>query len=791
MATKYDADSIVVIKGDRERILQSPNMYIPNRRLEGAIHCIFEIIDNSIDELTIKNSVGNKLDVIYDEKTKKVIVEDNGRGIPHEKLYDSLTVLSASGKFNNSDIAAYRNSGGSYGFGQTIVLVLSDEYTCTSNRDGKALTYTFKNGLKTSESSTPTKKHGTRSEFIINKKIIDTSELTAEYIRDRLEEKSFVFPSLQISFTVTSNGKEKRVYKYTNKTIADRIKCDKPNTTIYTINDTREITFLRDITDNKLSKDKINISLAFAYSENVLDTQDGRNIISYANTIKTYSGGTHVDGLYLGIQKYFKSEVIPKFRGKDKEINILPSDTISGITAFVVVTVMKPEFRGQEKTELSNPEVKYAVRDAVYDYLCNLKSTTQMVDFVKRVARGRMASKKTRKKDVSNAFSKDRLDKFKDIIQNLKTTDVELLLVEGDSAADNAAQARDPYNQAIYPIRRPANIFDQDTSSVEKLKTTFNDVLDICGLSVGDKCDPEKSTMNRILMLTDGDVDGDDIAISTVCLLAKHCKPLLDAGMVGRILPPAYAIPVGKGKKEYVRSQKEFFDWILKDFVKNHKVSFRGKEMSKKELRHFLEKNFNYDMEVDRLKDRYCCDPKFIEYLAWNYHGHQKDQKKSYWMNKLKPYPYLSIIMEKGDKGNILVLDGDYPGFDYLNLALDEYFDRHINRFKEMQKMNDTITGYTLDGKKDCTVYDVMHAMRSSIPGGKIERFKGLGELSPDEMRDLCMDKDKRTVAIFKFNDFKKDMDKINIMMSTKKEYVEARAKLIQATTLDWKNLDT
>ena len=332
-----------------------------------------------------------------------------------------------------------------------------------------------------------------------------------------------------------------------------------------------------------------------------------------------------------------------------------------------------------------------------------------------------------------------------------------------DSAADNAAQARDPYNQAIYPIRRPANIFDQDTSSVEKLKTTFNDVLDICGLSVGDKCDPEKSTMNRILMLTDGDVDGDDIAISTICLLAKHCKPLIDAGMVGRILPPAYAIPVGKGKKEYVRSQKEFFNWILKDFVKNHKVSFRGSEMSKKDLRNFLERNFNYDIEIDRLKDRYCCDPKFIEYLAWNYHGKQKDQKKSYWSQKLKPYPYLSIIIEKGDTGNILVIDGDYPGFDYLNLALDEYFDRHINRFKETQKMNSVIEGYELDGKKNCTVYDVMHAMRSSIPGGKIERFKGLGELSSDEMRELCMDKNTRTVAIFKFDDFKKDMNKINI----------------------------
>lgn len=781
---------IISIKEDRDRIRKRPTIYIPSTGPEGAIHIMYEVIDNSIDELISKGAKGNTVDIEYDTGTKLFKVVDDGGGIPLESFLDAMTVINTSGKFDNSDDSYFGYTAGLNGVGAKLNVFLSKYTKVTSKYKGKYTTYTFKDGVLDKTEEGTTKEHGVSTEFILDQNFVDVNGVKVSDIVDRLEEKSYLFPAIHLNITIKDKGKVKKTYKYFGKTIEDRVKQWKPDTPIYSFSDTRIQKVLKNITDDTLTDEKIIIDLSFAFKEDALDSNNPMEyIIAYGNVVKNYVGGTHVEGLKLGLQKFFKNEV--KLRGKDKEINILPTDITNGLCCFIVCKLNDPEFRGQYKDQLSNQEVKFAVRDAVYDYLCNLKSTTPIVDFVKRVARGRMASKKTRKKDVSNAFSKDRLDKFKDIIQNLKTTDVELLLVEGDSAADNAAQARDPYNQAIYPIKRPANIFDQDTSSVEKLKTTFNDVLDICGLSVGDKCDPEKSTMNRILMLTDGDVDGDDIAISTVCLLAKHCKPLIDAGMVGRILPPAYAIPVGKGKKEYVRSQKEFFDWILKDFVKNHKVSFRGKEMSKKELRHFLEKNFNYDMEVDRLKDRYCCDPKFIEYLAWNYHGHQKDQKKSYWMNKLKPYPYLSIIMEKGDKGNILVIDGDYPGFDYLNLALDEYFDRHINRFKEMQKMNDTITGYTLDGKKNCTVYDVMHAMRSSIPGGKIERFKGLGELSPDEMRDLCMDKDKRTVAIFKFNDFKKDMDKINIMMSTKKEYVEARAKLIQSTTLDWKNLDT
>ena len=144
-------------------------------------------------------------------------------------------------------------------------------------------------------------------------------------------------------------------------------------------------------------------------------------------------GGTHIDGLRLGIQKYFKEDVISKFKGKDKELNILPSDMTAGLCAFVTVRVTSPIYMGQEKSMLSNQEVKVAVRDVVYDALCNSKAnvTNPMIEFVKRVTRGRIASKKVRKKDVANAFSKDRLEKYRDIVENLNTTSRELLLVEG------------------------------------------------------------------------------------------------------------------------------------------------------------------------------------------------------------------------------------------------------------------------------------------------------------------------------------------------------------------------
>ena len=435
MATKYNTDSIVVIKSDRERVQQSPNMYVPNRSTEGAIHCYFEIIDNSIDELTVPGSIGNKLKIYYDGDEQKLTVEDDGRGIPLEKLRDVITVLASSGKFNNNAEGAYLASGGAFGHGATVCWALSDYYSCTSTRDGKALTYTFtedKKGLHEEKTEVKSKGHGTITTMKLNPKYVDGSHVTPTDIINRLKEKSYVFPDLKIELTVKRKGKE-TTYTYGGKDITDRIKEWKLMTPVMQVDSVEEVTYLKNITDDKLTTEKVKIHLAFAYSEDAADDDPGKFLISYVNTIKTYAGGMHVEGLKAGIQKFFKNKVIPNLKGKDKEMNILPSDMTTGLCAFVVVSLSSPEFRGQEKTQLSNQEVRFAVRDAVYNMLMELKPNeyNHMVDFVKRTTKGRMASKKVRKKDVSNPFSKDHLRKFKDIIYNLETTDTELILVEG------------------------------------------------------------------------------------------------------------------------------------------------------------------------------------------------------------------------------------------------------------------------------------------------------------------------------------------------------------------------
>ena len=433
MATKYDAGSIVVIKNDRDRVRQSPNMYIPNRGSAGFIHCLGELWDNSFDEVSIPDSVGNTINLTFDTKTREFTVTDDGRGIPHERLYDALTVLAASGKFNNDENSAYLASGGSFGHGMTVTLALSKYFKCISTRNGKMLGYEFVDGLKTNEISGKAKGHGTTTTIILDPKFVDGSEVTQGDIHKRLEEKSYIFPNINITFTVLNNGKEVKTHHYGGKTIVDRVEKWKPATNIIEIHDTRKATFLKSIADESLTTEKIKIDLAMAFSENVLDGDPADFIISYCNTIKTYEGGMHVEGVKLGVQKWFKDKVQPNLKGNDKDLQIIPTDMVAGLCAFVAVSLSAPEFRGQEKTQLSNPEVKNVVRDAVYEALCNAKPSVvnPMIDFIKRVARGRLASKKTRKKDVGNAFSKDNIEKFIDIVYNMNTVSPEIIICEG------------------------------------------------------------------------------------------------------------------------------------------------------------------------------------------------------------------------------------------------------------------------------------------------------------------------------------------------------------------------
>lgn len=335
---------------------------------------------------------------------------------------------------------------------------------------------------------------------------------------------------------------------------------------------------------------------------------------------------------------------------------------------------------------------------------------------------------------------------------------------------------------------RPKNTFDEDPDRLDRTAVnTFNDILDYIGVQPGKKCDPADCRVKQILMLTDGDVDGIAISNTVVSLLAKHCKPLIEAGMVGRILPPFYSFKNGK-KTVYVRSQREFFKMIMDDFVK--KVSIGHKrlgDLSKKQLFELVDKNFEYTTKLDKLWKHHYCTPKFLEYVASKYHGELKDQTPSYWTKAMRPFDDLVVKKE----GSIIIIDGNI-GEDYINLAIDKSFDHDVKKFKECQEVNEYIDGYIINGKEDRTLYDIMHAFDKHKPVG-VKRFKGLGELdAKTEMWPLCLNPETRKVVIYKFSDnIEDDMHKIEVIMSSKQEFIRARSELLRNMTAEDLDIDT
>ena len=423
---------IEVIRDDRERVRKRPTIYIPDVDVLGALHLVFEIIDNSLDELNVKNAMGNSIIVKFDSETKEVTCIDDGGGIPHDKLLEACTILNSSGKFHNDENSYFSMSVGLNGCGLTCCNFLSEYLTITSNRKGKSLTYKFVDGLMKKSEEEKTKSHGTKVVFKVDQRFVNGKDLTAKMIKDRLKEKSYLYPHIKMEFVELKNGKVVKQSMYHSKDIGDRLKLFSPDTSTIRVTGEREVTVLAKVTDESLTNKLVKYDVTFAFKEDVLDSDDANKfIVSYCNGATTYMHGMHVDGLKDALVKFFRDKMNDK--KKDSDPTIMPSDCYAGLCAVVSASTDEPIFRGQYKDSAMSMELKIAVRDAVCEELESASKSTikEMEDFIRRVAKGRQASKKTRRKDVSNSFSKDRIEKYTKLNRTDKTTWGECLIVEG------------------------------------------------------------------------------------------------------------------------------------------------------------------------------------------------------------------------------------------------------------------------------------------------------------------------------------------------------------------------
>jgi DNA gyrase/topoisomerase IV subunit B len=543
LASKYTAAHLTALEG-LEPVRKRPSMYIGGVDGKGLHHLVWEIIDNAVDEYL--NGYADAVHVTLHKSGDAVTVQDNGRGIPvdlHPKLKKTglevvLTVLHAGGKFGDHDNYFY--SGGLHGVGASVVNALSKKLVATVRRDGSEWRQTYKRGKPATalEEVGPFRGHGTIIYFEPDPEIFKTTHFDPEVIRTRLEDMSYVHSGLKIHFKNEMTGESfdlahpGGIPEFLSKLVADG---QKPAVT--------EAPFQL----ARANGERMEVALQWTESTD-------ESIRSYVNGIRTAAGGTHENGLKKALVKAVRN-FIATHEIKTKGLDISAEDIREGIVAVLSVFVREPQFQGQTKEKLHNPELEPAVdnwlRPALEAWLnANMSAADQIVGRIVLAAKARLASREAASEVKRKSAGSRRLNlpgKLADC-QSSNLDESELFIVEGDSAGGSAKQGRNNKTQAVLPLR--GKILNSEGLGTGKALSNqeLSDLVSAVGTGAGDKFDIGGLRYGKIILLMDADADGYHISTLLLAFFFRHMTELIRKGHVYIAQPPLYRIDVGKEK---------------------------------------------------------------------------------------------------------------------------------------------------------------------------------------------------------------------------------------------------
>ncbi|HFI0419718.1 TPA: DNA topoisomerase (ATP-hydrolyzing) subunit B [Streptococcus suis] len=547
-AQEYDASQIQVLEG-LEAVRMRPGMYIGTTSKEGLHHLVWEIVDNSIDEALA--GFASKIEV-YIEPDNSITVVDNGRGIPvdiQEKtgrpaVETVFTVLHAGGKFGGG---GYKVSGGLHGVGSSVVNALSTQLDVHVYKNGQVYFQEYRRGEVVADLKVvgEADRTGTTVHFTPDPEIFtETTEFEFAKLNKRIQELAFLNRGLNLSITDKREGMEQTKEYHYEGGIASYVEY---------LNENKDVIFDTPIyTEGEM--DDITVEVAMQYT-----TSYHENVVSFANNIHTHEGGTHEQGFRTALTRVINDYAKKNKILKENDDNLTGEDVREGLTAVISVKHPGPQFEGQTKTKLGNSEVvKITNRlfsDAFSEFLLeNPQIARRIVDKGIVAAKARIAAKRarevTRKKsglEISNLPGK-----LADCSSN-DATKTELFIVEGDSAGGSAKSGRDREFQAILPIR--GKILNVEKASMDKILANeeIRSLFTAMGTGFGADFDVEKARYQKLVIMTDADVDGAHIRTLLLTLFYRYMRPIVEAGYVYIAQPPIYGVKVGSEIKEYIQ----------------------------------------------------------------------------------------------------------------------------------------------------------------------------------------------------------------------------------------------
>ncbi len=786
----YSASSIKVLEG-LSAVRKRPAMYIGSTSIQGLHHLVYEVVDNSIDEALA--GYCNEIKVII-HIDNSVTVVDNGRGIPVDMHATQkkpaaevvMTVLHAGGKFDSD---SYKVSGGLHGVGVSVVNALSRRLELEIRRDGKIYRQDYERGVPVGELKEDgvTKRRGTRILFWPDPEIFETTEFSFETLSTRLRELAFLNAGVKIEITDERSDKS-HVFHYEGGIVSFVEYLNRAKNALHP----KPIFFSG-------TKEAVDIEIAIQYN----DAYDEK-IFAFANNINTHEGGTHLVGFKAALTRTMNNYATNNNLLKNVKTSISGDDLREGMAAVISVKVPDPQFEGQTKTKLGNSEIKGYVETLMNEKLAeyleeNPPVARKILEKGIEAARAREAARKardlTRRKGALEGLALP--GKLADC-QEKDPALCELYLVEGDSAGGSAKQGRERRYQAILPLK--GKILNVEKARFDKMLTSneIRTLITALGTGIGkEDFDLSKLRYHRIIIMTDADVDGSHIRTLLLTFFFRQMPELVERGHLYIAQPPLYKVKRGK-KELYLKDEAALQEYLLDEGVEGMTVHMEnsGKVLRGKQiiptLRNIIEYNEHFDKMVIK-----GVNPEVLEIFVrgklQNGFADMLDlEPLAVRLRKIEPEATFEVL---NDPPRILFQHGNLRS--YIDQKVLESLSMHeykllLQAYKQVEEICQKGSAFISKDDEDATeVNDRQQLLNFFLDRAKkgqyIQRYKGLGEMNPDQLWETTMDPDKRVLLQVKIEDTYEAEQIFTVLMG---DQVEPRREFIETNALNVSNLD-